>query len=219
MSSSPKTPESSNSGAVGEKIIASSGAVELPMLTRTNYHEWSLVMQVSLEALGLWKVVETDKVERHDDRMALAAILRGVPSELKAVLAVKATAKEAWAAVKTMRVGEDRVKNASKQRLTKEFENLRWKDGESVDDFAVRVNTLVAGLRELGEEIKDGRIVRKVLRVVPRKWKQVAVLIEMLLDLDTMKMEELIGRLCVMEDADVEDAKENEVGVERAGQL
>ncbi|WVZ82430.1 hypothetical protein U9M48_029694 [Paspalum notatum var. saurae] len=82
------------------------------------------------------------------------------------------------------------------------------------DDFAVRVNTLVGGLRELGEEVKDGRVVRKVLRVVPKKWKQVAVSIEMLLDLDTMTMEELIGRLRV-----AEDAKEQEVGVERAGQL
>ncbi|WVZ49278.1 hypothetical protein U9M48_000650 [Paspalum notatum var. saurae] len=81
------------------------------------------------------------------------------------------------------------------------------------------MNTLVSGLRELGEEVKDGRVVRKVLRVVPKKWKQVAVSIEMLLDLETMKMEELIGRLRVVEDADAEDAKENEVGVERTGQL
>ncbi|WVZ56469.1 hypothetical protein U9M48_006990 [Paspalum notatum var. saurae] len=128
-------------------------------------------------------------------------------SELKATLAVKETANEAWAAVKTMRVGVDRVKNASKQRLTKEFENLQWKDGESVDDFAVRVNPR--------EEVKDGRVVRKVQWY--RSWKQVAVSIEMLLDLDTMTMEELMLR--VAEDADAEDAKEQEVGVERAGQL
>ncbi|WVZ88310.1 LOW QUALITY PROTEIN: hypothetical protein U9M48_034846 [Paspalum notatum var. saurae] len=205
----------SETSAAG-RTAGTNGAIELPMLTRANYHEWSLVMQVSLEALGLWKAVQSEKVERQDDRLALAAILRGVPSELKATLAVKETAKEAWAAVKTMRVGVDRVKNASKQR----HEGVRESpDGESVDDFAVRVNTLVGGLRELGEEVKDGRVVRKVLRVVPKKWKQVAVSIEMLLDLDTMTMEELIGRLRVAEDADAEDAKEQEVGVERAGQL
>ncbi|WVZ83192.1 hypothetical protein U9M48_030362 [Paspalum notatum var. saurae] len=119
--------------------------------------------------------------------MALAAILRGVPSELKVVLAVKKTAKEAWEAGKTMRVGEDR-------------------DGEKIDDFAVHINGIVGGLRELGEEIKDGRVVRKVLRVVPKKWKQVAVSIEMLLDLDTMTMEELVGRLRVAEQADDKEA-------------
>ncbi|WVZ83513.1 hypothetical protein U9M48_030655 [Paspalum notatum var. saurae] len=215
MSMLPQTPEGgdfSGGGAAGERVIATAGVVELSVLTRTNYHEWSLVMQVSLEALGLWDAVKSgDKVKRHEDRSTLAAILRGVPTELKAMLAVKVTAKEAWKAVKAMRVGEDRVKTASVQRLTKDFENLRWKDGESVDDFAVRVNTLIGGLRELGEGNKDGRVVRKVLRVVPRKWTQVAVSIEMLLDLDTMKMEELVGRLRVVEDADAEDATEEEV--------
>ncbi|WVZ51861.1 hypothetical protein U9M48_002964 [Paspalum notatum var. saurae] len=140
MSSPPET------SAATERTTVSSGAVELPMLTRTNYHEWSLVMKVSLEALGLWKAVESEKVERRDDRMALAAVLRGVPSELKATLAVKNTAKEAWEAVNKMCVGEDRVKNANRQRLLKEFENLQWKDGELTDDFAVRVNTIVCGL-------------------------------------------------------------------------
>ncbi|WVZ93291.1 hypothetical protein U9M48_039285 [Paspalum notatum var. saurae] len=86
--------ESPERSAAAEHTAMTSGAVELPMLTRTNYHEWSLVMQVSLEALGLWKVVETEKVERRDDRMALAAMLRGVPSDLKATLAVKKTAKK-----------------------------------------------------------------------------------------------------------------------------
>ncbi|WVZ92074.1 hypothetical protein U9M48_038168 [Paspalum notatum var. saurae] len=209
-------PESS--GAAGRTAVTS-GAVELPMLTRTNYHKWSLVMKVSLEALGLWKAVESEKVERQDDRMALAAVLRGVPSELKATLAVKNTAKEAWEAVKKMRVGEDRVKNANRQRLLKEFKNLKWKDGESTDDFAVRVNTIVCGLRELGENVKDGHVVRKVLRVVPTKWKQVAVSIEMLLDLDTMSMEELVGRLRVAEDADAEDTKAKDVISEGVGRL
>ncbi|WVZ93640.1 hypothetical protein U9M48_039605 [Paspalum notatum var. saurae] len=211
--------EKPETSAVAGRTAMTSGAVELPMLTKTNYHKWSLVMKVSLEALGLWKAVESEKVERQDDRMALTAVLRGVPSELKATLAVKNTAKEAWEAVKRMRVREDRVKSTNRQRLLKEFENLKWKDGESTDDFAVGVNIIVCGLRELGEEVKDGRVVRKVLRVVPTKWKQVAVSIEMLLDLDTMSMEELVGQLRVAEDADVEDTKGNEVVTEVVQQL
>ncbi|WVZ50882.1 hypothetical protein U9M48_002089 [Paspalum notatum var. saurae] len=202
---------SKGKGVATERAVA--GVVEVPLLTRGNYHEWSLVMKVSLEALGLWHVVETDKVERRDDRMALAAILSGVPSELKAVLAIKNTAKEAWAAVKTMRVGKDRVKVVNKQRLMKEFENMVFQDGKRIDDFAVRINGIIGGLHELGEEIKDGRVMCKVLCVVPKKWKQVAVSIEMLLDLDKMTIEELIGRLRVAEQADDEDAAvEAEVG-------
>ncbi|WVZ79938.1 hypothetical protein U9M48_027460 [Paspalum notatum var. saurae] len=127
---------------------------------------------------------------------------------MKVGLAVKKTTKEAWDAVKAMRVGDDRVKAASTQRLWKEFENFWFRDGECVDDAAVRINVLVASLREMGETLEDHRVVKKLLRVVPRKFKQVAVAIEMLTDLNTATIEEFVGRLRVAEDADKEDAQE-----------
>jgi hypothetical protein len=46
-------------------------------------------MQVSLEALELWDAVEGESEDRAKDRRALAAILRGVPPEMKAGLAMK----------------------------------------------------------------------------------------------------------------------------------
>ncbi|KAJ1270869.1 hypothetical protein BS78_06G084000 [Paspalum vaginatum] len=48
----------------------------------------------------------------------------------------------------------------------------------------------------------------KILRVVPKRLKQVAVAIEMLADLNTATIEELVGLLRVAEDADNEDVKE-----------
>mgnify|MGYP003703346709 CR=1 FL=1 len=143
--------------------------------------------------------------DRAKDRRALAAILRAVPSEMKAGLAVKTSAKEAWDSVKKMRAGDDRVKSASMQRLMKEFENMAFRDGETVGNFAMRINRLTASLRDLGEEMEDSRMVKKVLRVVPKRLKQVAVAIEMLADMDVMSVEELVGRLQVAEDADAED--------------
>ena len=195
MSGTPQKP-----GVAAERVVPNTGAVELPLLTKTNYHEWSLVMQVSLEALKLWDAVEAISAERAKDRRVLAAILCAVPPEMKAGLAVKKSAKEAWEAVKMMRVGDDRVKSANVQRLLKKFENVTFHDGESVDDFAMRINRLVASLRELGEAMEDSRVVKKILRVVPKKMKQVAVAIEMLMDLNTMSVEELVGRLRVAEE-------------------
>lgn len=197
--------------------MANSSVVELPLLTRTNYHEWSLVMQVSMEALEQWDAVEAVSKDRGKDRRALATIIRAVPREMKAGLAVKKSAKEAWDAVKKMHAGDDRVKAASVQRLMKQFENMAFRDGENVGDFAMRINGLVASLRELGEEMEDSRVVKKVLRVVPKRLKQVAVAIEMLADIDTMEIEELVGRLQVAEDADAEDQAAS--SVEHAGQL
>jgi hypothetical protein len=46
----------------------------------------------------------------------------------------------------------------------KEFENLSFRDGEAVGDFAVRVDRLTAHLQDLGEVLIDSCVVRKVLR-------------------------------------------------------
>jgi formylmethanofuran dehydrogenase subunit C len=73
-------------------------------------------------------------------------------------------------AVKLMRVGDERIKSASLQRLLKEYKNVVFRDGESVDDFAMRINGLVTILRELGEKMEDGRVV-----MVPKKLRQVVV--------------------------------------------
>jgi hypothetical protein len=205
-----------SSSAAVERVV-NTNSVELPLLTKANYHEWALVMQVSLEAMELWDAVEAMCKERPKDRRAMAAILRAVPSEMKAGLAVKKSAKEAWDTVKAMRVGDDRVKAASVQRLWKEYENVAFRDGETVGDFALRINGLVTSLREMGETLEDHRVVKKILRVVPKRLKQVAVAIEMLTDLDTAKIEELVGRLRVAEEADNDDSKE--AATEVAGKL
>jgi hypothetical protein len=201
---SPKK-EASSSSSVAMERVPGSGVVELPMLTNGGYQDWALVMPVSLEALELWDVVEEESMERAKDRRALAAILRGVPPEMKDGLAVKKTAKEAWASMKKMRGGDGRVKEDNVQRLMKEFELLSFGDGETVAEFATRVDRLTTRLGDLGEELGDSRVVRKVLRAVPRRLKQVAVSIEIHGDLNKMTLDELVGQLQVAEDADVKD--------------
>jgi len=95
-----------------ERVVKeqTSGAIQYPMLTRSNYQEWALLMKVNLQAAGLWHAVEPEEgeevlIEYREDRLAMAAILRSVPSEMLGSLARKRTARSAWAAVKTVRVG------------------------------------------------------------------------------------------------------------------
>jgi hypothetical protein len=72
----------------------------LPHADKDEYTEWSLVMKVNLQATGLWDVIESGDGDYRDDRTALAAILRAVPLEMQAGLAVKPTATEAWEAIR-----------------------------------------------------------------------------------------------------------------------
>jgi len=152
----------------------------------------------------LWDAVEAKdpaKVERRRDRLALGAMLHGVPQDMHSMLLNKKNVKEAWEAIKTMRLGADRVKEVNAQKLMAEFETIAFKLGEAVDDFAVRITKLVTELRGLGEEsITDTRLVKKFLRVVPAKYGQVTVAIEMFKDMKTLTIEELVSHLRVVEE-------------------
>ena len=87
------------------------------MLTKTNYHKWSLPTKVKLQARRPWEAVHIGGVDYDDDRRALEALCATVPTELGASLANKATSKLAWEAIAAARVGGDRVHRAMLQCL------------------------------------------------------------------------------------------------------
>ena len=173
-----------------------------PMLTRSNYTEWAMLMQCNFEALEIWETIEPggEGVKRWQDRQAMSALLRSVPPEMWQMLGAKNTVKDAWTAVKSMRVGAERVKEANAQRLLREFENIEFKESEAVDDFAMRINALAADLRTSGENLDEIRVVKKMLRVLPKRYTQIAISIETMLDLKELTDEDLVGRLKLAED-------------------
>jgi hypothetical protein len=85
------------------------------MLTKTNYPERALVMEVNFQILRVWDAVDDgigddlDEDEYHADRQAMAGLLRSVLSDMWSTLARKETVKEAWDAVKTLRIGDKRA--------------------------------------------------------------------------------------------------------------
>jgi hypothetical protein len=113
---------------IRERVVREgSGSTQYPTLTRLNYAEWAMVMRVQLQAQGLWEAVEYGDVnDDREDRTALAALLRAVPPELVRTLANKDSAKEAWDAVKTMRMGCERVREAKAQTRWREWDDMRF---------------------------------------------------------------------------------------------
>ena len=70
---------------------------------------------------------------------ALEAILAIVSAEYKEPLGAKSSAKEAWEAIAKMHVGFDRAKKAMAQLLKQEYANIKFKDGETMEDFSLRL--------------------------------------------------------------------------------
>nr|CCI55340.1 PH01B019A14.9 [Phyllostachys edulis] len=171
-----------------------------PTLTKTNYVEWAAVMRVKLQVRHMWDAVRYGDVDYDQDRRALDALIAAVPPEMQFSLTNKRTAKKAWDAIAAARIGSDRARKSTLQALRKEWENLAFKPGEDVDDFALRLNTLLQKLVQFGDDTYgEERAVEKLFRCVPEKYKQMARSIESLLDLSTMTIEEALGRLKVVD--------------------
>jgi hypothetical protein len=181
---------------VVERIIERAAPVgNFPVLTKTNYYDWAALMRVMLQARGLWNAVTEGASDYTEDRMALEVIAKAVPPEMMGSIASKPSAKAAWEAIILCNVGVDRVRKAKASTLKREFDSLAFLDGESIDDFGARIGRITNQLTVLGFEYKEEEIVRRFLQVLPPRFEQIATSIETLVDLETITVDELIGRL------------------------
>jgi hypothetical protein len=117
------------------------------------------------------------------------------------VRSAKDNAKAVWDTIKTMRIGVDRVREARRQKLRKDFDKLAFQSGENAEDFSLRVSSIVTELQSLGDTTSELDGVQKILRVVPPRYAyaQMACSIETLLDLKELSIEKLSGRLSASE--------------------
>jgi hypothetical protein len=170
-------------------------AENFSVLMKTNCYDWAALMRVMLQARGLWDAVIVGTTDYTEDRLALEVITKAVPPELMGSIASKPSAKAVWESLVLRNVGVDQVRKAKASTLKREFDSLTFEAGESIDDFGTRLSRIANQLAVLGFEYKEEEIVRRFLVPLPPKFEQIATSIETLCDLDTITVDELIGRL------------------------
>lgn len=152
-----------------------------------------------MEANDLWDAVDPadpkEPIDAKLNKVARAAILSAIPEDVLFLVAKKKNAREVWTALKTMFLGVERVQEARVQSLQEEFDRLKMKGTETIDDYALKVGTIVNKIRELGENMEESYVVKRMLRSLPNKFMQIVSSIEQFADLKSMTVEELIGRL------------------------
>jgi hypothetical protein len=76
-------------------------------------------------------------------------------------LTIKPTARLAWEAIHVKRIGDERVRKTTTQRFRCQYEELALREGEGVEDFALRLTNIISQLVTLGDLEDPMKVVEK----------------------------------------------------------
>ncbi|KAG7537923.1 Zinc finger CCHC-type [Arabidopsis suecica] len=145
--------------------------------------------------------------------MATALLFQSIPETLVLQVGEHKTAKKVWDATKARHVGAERVKEARLQTLMAEFDKLKMKNSEKIDDFVGKLSELSSKSAALGVIIEEPKLFKKFLKSLPRKrFIHIIASLEQVLDLNTKNFEDIVGRLKVYEERvfEEEDSQEEQ---------
>ena len=169
-------------------------------------------MKVLYGSQDLWDIVENGFVDPQDqaaltqlqsnelkenckkDKKALFFIYQAVNEAIFERISTT-SAKATWDILQSTYQGEAKVQMVRLQARRSEFDTLKMKDPESVEEYFNHVLSIVNQLKINGEQILDQRIVEKILRSMTRKFEHVVVGIEESKDLATLSVNSLMGSL------------------------
>jgi len=125
----------------------------------------------------------------------LNALFNGVDKNMFRMIMQCTVAKDAWKILKIAYEGTSKVKSSRLQLLTTQFENLKMKEDENIQDFHMNILDMDNSFDSLGEKISDEKLVRKILRYLPKRFYMKVTAIEEAQHVSNMKVDELIGSL------------------------
>ncbi|KAA0039004.1 gag-pol polyprotein [Cucumis melo var. makuwa] len=130
---------------------------------------------------------------------AINVIFNGVDLNVFKLINSCTTAKEAWKILKVAYEGTSKVKISRLQLITSKFEALKMTEDETVSEYNERVLEIPNDSLLRSEKISESKIVRKVLRSLPRKFDRKVTAIEEAQDITTLKLDELLELLLTFE--------------------
>jgi hypothetical protein len=79
--------------------------------------------------------------------------------------------------------------------LISKFEEIKMLEDETFREFYTKVSDLRNSMVSLGKQISDVKLIRKILRSLPERFRIKVTTIEESKDLEEIKIEELVGSL------------------------
>src|SRR5580765_8609124 len=130
---------------------------------------------------------------------ALNAIFNGVDKNMFRLINTCTVAKEAWEILRTAHEGTLRVRMSRLQMLATQFETLRMTEDQTIAEFHMQIRDIANTSFALGEKMTDEKLVRKILRFLPKRFAMKVTAIEEAQDIASMQVDELIGSLQTFE--------------------
>jgi len=198
-----------------QSMMAESSFVQLAILKFDgHYDHWTMLMEnfvfkrvlvengIPTAAKGVVltyaqrKNIEDQKLK---DLEAKNYLFQALDCSILETIINKDTSKHIWDSLKQKYQGSTRVKRAHLQALWTEFEILRMKAGESMNEYFSWTLTIANKMKANGENKGDVVVVEKILRSLTPKFDYVVCSIEEYKDLDTLTIDELQSSLLVHE--------------------
>ena len=169
-------------------------------------------MRTFLQSLNekVWLAVEVDSTKPTDplaswddtkinttnfNSRALNALFNAVTNEeFNKISSIEIT-KEACTILQNTYEGMKAVKNSKLQRLTISFKEIRMDDDESFNKFYAKLKDMVNSTFNLGEQIPEPKIVRKIFKSLPERFHAKIIALEESKDLDFISLIEMIRNL------------------------
>ncbi|XP_010480978.1 PREDICTED: uncharacterized protein LOC104759792 [Camelina sativa] len=188
-----------------------SSSIKCPMLNSSNYTVWSMKMRILLRVHKSWDVIEQGNIDETKNDLTIALIIQSIPEALILQIGVLETAKEIWEAIRSRHIGADMVKEARLQTLMAEFDRLKMKETERIDEFVEKLSAISTKSAALGNELAEPMIVKKFLSSLPRrKFIHIVAALEQVLDLNKTSFENIVGRLKAYEEIIGEEETEQD---------
>jgi hypothetical protein len=105
------------------------------------------------------------------------------------------SAQEAWQILETTYEGTKLVKSAKLQMLISRFEEIKMMEDDTFRKFYSKMSDLRNSMVSLGKTVSDVKLICKILRSLPERFRIKVTTIEESKDLEEMKIEELVGSL------------------------
>ncbi|KAL3742080.1 hypothetical protein ACJRO7_017545 [Eucalyptus globulus] len=187
------------------------------VFTGENYQAWAVKMTTFLEGHDLWEAVEDDyevaplpynptmnQIKLHKKRTTRKAkaksCLYAVVSPTIFTRIMKCdSAKAIWDFLKEEYEGDEKIRGMKVLNLLREFERQQMKESESVKEYSDRLVGIADKIRVLGTDLKDERLVQKILVSHPEKFEATIASLEYTRDLLDIKLAELLNALQAQE--------------------